>query len=140
MTNAEELRAAGFVPSDFARLPGGPLDLRVGPGGERWHLDGKPLHAGAALELLTASARAWCPTCGDDGPANPSTCPDCGGCEQWIRPAWVSVRFEYWNAGDGSGSALLYLALPGLNSTDRHAIEIHNGDGARLRWPAGGGR
>jgi len=49
MTNAEELRAAGFVPSDFARLPGGPLDLRVGPGGSGGTWTGSPYTRGPPL-------------------------------------------------------------------------------------------
>ena len=132
--NAAQLTAAGFTPADHARLPGGLADLRVDAGGERWHLDGRPLHAGNGVELLTAAERTWCPTCNEDTAAS---CGDCGGAGEWIRLAWVRVRFEYQNQGDGSGCALLYLSLPGLNSTTRHAVELRKGDGARLRWPGG---
>jgi hypothetical protein len=134
--NAAQLTAAGFTPADPARLPGDLADLRVDAGGERWHLAGKPLHAGEGVELLISDARTWCPTCEAEG----SDCRDCGGAGEWIRLAWVRVRFEYQNQGDGTGCALLYLSLPGLNSTTRHAVELHKGDGARLRWPVGGAR
>lgn len=139
MTATDKIRAAGFLPSDPFHLPGLPLEHGTDAGGERWKLDGKPLHAGDLVELLTVAERAWCPTCGEDGPRDPSTCPDCAGCEEWIRPLWVSVRFEY-----APGVARLFLRFPPMLEVDRTraALELSPGeaDRAHLRWPDGGGR
>ena len=142
MTTLADLHTQGYRP--LHDMPGAPMELRLDAGGERWHLEGRPLHAGGRLELLTATARSSCPTCrgeGTDykGPKDAEgeypRCSVCDGHGQLFRPAWLPVRFEYSNAGDGSGHALLYLDLPGQWTQARHAIQVQAGDQVRCRWP-----
>lgn len=143
-----------MIAPDLVRgeLPGAPLVLTLDGGGERWTLDGRQLHAGDGVELLTerldadAGAR-WCGTCNGEGRAGAGearrTCPDCGGRGYPFVPLWLPVRFEYSNAGDGTGSAYLYVRGPGLGGDLRHAIELRgSADGARVRcrWPVRGPR
>ena len=83
---ADDLAGLGFSPLRLAQLPGAPLRLVVSGGEERWHLAGRPVSAGAALELLAISARASCPVCWDareDGRVPVAggglePCPSCG--------------------------------------------------------------
>jgi hypothetical protein len=110
-------------------LPGDALVLTINAGGERWTLGQLALHAGDGLELLTEGERRWCEACNGEG----RRCLDCGGRGYLFRGRWCPVRFEYVNAGDGTGHALLYLAGPGLGGEERHAIRVRKGDGLRLR-------
>lgn len=135
MTTLTDLRAQGYRP--LPELPGVLLDLRRDAGGERWHLEGRPLHAGDRLDLLTATT-CWCPVCrGEgwdyDGPRDAdgeaTRCSACDGHGQLYRPAWLVVRFEYATPG----LALLYLELPGLLPQERHAIQVQVGDLVRCR-------
>ena len=149
-----------------AVLPGAPLVLTVGPGGERWTLDGKPCHGGDGFELLTEGESRECTACEGDGvtrgpflldaepwpppylpPAEraaaqnapprpaPNRCPDCDGRGYTFAPLWLRVRFEYRNAGDGTGEAFLYVRAPGGGGEERHAIRVRRGDALRCRWP-----
>jgi hypothetical protein len=118
-----------------AELPGDLLVLALDTGGERWHLAGRPLHAGDVIELLTEGPRATCRAC--DGES--SRCASCGGRGYLFAPAWIAVRFEYVNAGDGTGEASLYLRLPAGRFEARHAIRARRGDALRCRWPRRGG-
>lgn len=125
-------------------LPGAPLVLTVGPGGERWTLDGTPCHAGTGLELLTEGESRDCGPCegegriGDFDADTRRACPECGGRGYLFAPLWLRVRFEYRNDGDGTGEAFLYVRGPGLGGEERHAIRVRNGDGLRCRWPGQG--
>lgn len=112
-----------------ADLPGNLLVLTVDGGGERWTLDGAPLHAGRAVEVLLEAERRPCGCREDD-------CARCGGRGFLFRPLWLRAQFEFRNDGDGSGPAFLYLDLVGARRQPRHAIELHADDGVRCRWPS----
>ena len=130
-------------PAEWVRadLPGSPLVLTVGPGGERWTLDGKPCHAGEGFELLIEGEGRNCDTCegegriGDWDADTRRACLDCGGRGYTFAPLWLRVRFEYQNAGDGTGEALLYVRAPGGGEKDHHAIRVRKGEGLRFRLP-----
>ena len=125
---AADLHARGFLA--FRRLPGVAPVLTVDAGGERWLLDGLPLHAGDGVEVLAVAERAPCPACDCE-----HGCPVCGGSGELLRPTWWPARWEYRNAGDG----LLYLPLC-CGREERHAVRVNAGDGLRLRWPGRGDR
>lgn len=118
-------------------LPGDVLTLTIDGGGERWTLDGKPLHGGDGVELLSEGERQWCPACNGEGwragGAGRVRCPDCGGRGYLFLPVWLPVRFEYRN---GSGEAYLYPRLPGGGGELRHALTVRPGDGLRARQRA----
>ena len=127
-------------------LPGSPLVLTVDAGEERWTLGGEPVHAGAQLYLLTEGPADDCAACDGAGRVGAGRvgagdarrdCPGCGGRGYHYAPTWIPVRFEYVNAGDGTGEALLYVAGPGLRGEPRHAIRVRAGDELRCRWPRG---
>ena len=130
-----------MIPAEWVRaaLPGSPLVLTVDTGGERWRCDGKPLHGGAGLELLTEGERRGCAPCDGEGRVGEGeargACFACGGRGYTFAPLWLRVRFEYQNAGDGSGEALLYVRGPGLGGEEHHAIRVRRGEGLRCRWP-----
>lgn len=133
--------------------PGAPLVLTVDAGGERWTLEGRAVHAGEVIEVLAEASRAPCATCDGEGRVDEALtvrrawvavgestgrarCPDCDGRGYLFAPAWWPARFEYRNAGDGTGPAFLYLPLAGGGFEVRHAVEVRAGDGMRFRWPA----
>ena len=123
-----------------AAVPGYPLVLTVDAGGERWTLTGRPLHAGDGVELLTEGERHGCRSCDGEGrwpgpTGSGEACPDCGGRGYAYAALWLRVRFEYVNAGDGTGEALLYVSGPGLGGADHHAIRVRRGEALRCRWP-----
>ena len=128
-----QLAALDDPPSGWVRadLPGDPLVLTIDAGGERWTLTGKPCHGGDGIELLTEGERRDCAGCDGGGRA----CPDCGGRGYTFAPLWLRVRFEYDNAGDGTGEAFLYVRAPGGGGEARHAIRVRKGDALRCRWP-----
>lgn len=150
------------APAPWLRRSDGPgelLTLTLDKGGERWTLDGRPLHAGEALEVLLRGDGRACPACGGEGrlpgpacppdgecpdcpavsPAcddvAPAECPDCDGHGDLYRPAWLHVRFEFHNAGDGTGYALLFPALWHGAHADRLALRVLREDRVRARWP-----
>ena len=120
-----------------ADLPGAPLVLTVDAGGERWTLDGGPLHGGDGIDLLAEGDRERCEDCRGEGTvaagAQRRSCPACAGRGYLFSALWLPVRFEYRNDGDGTGPAFLYLALPGGGVDVRHAIEVRRGDRLRCR-------
>ena len=136
-----------MIPAEWVRaeLPGSPLVLTVDAGGERWRCNGRPLHGGDRLDLLTEGESRWCDPCHGEGctvegeayrphaTGGRCTCPDCGGRGYTFAPVWVAVRFEYRNAGDGTGEALLYVRAAGGGRKDHHAIRVRNGDSLRFR-------
>ena len=115
-------------------LPGDVLTLTIDGGGERWTLDGKPLHGGDGVELLSEGERRWCGPCDGEGwragDGGRVRCPDCGGRGYLFRPVWIPVRFEYRN---GKGEAYLYPRLPGGGGELRHGLTVRPGDGLRAR-------
>lgn len=139
MLNPPSLRAPEPPPFLGAELPGAPLVLTVDAGGERWMLDGLPLHAGDGVELLVEGEREPCARCEAEGVLvvedQRTTCPGCAGRGYRFRALWLPVRFEYRNDGDGSGPAFLYAALAGGGVRERHAIEVRSGDWLRCRRP-----
>ena len=136
----------GSDPAEWVRaeLPGFPLVLTLDAGGGRWRCDGRPLHGGDGLDLLTEGESRWCDPCHGEGCTVEGearrTCPDCGGRGYTFAPLWVPVRFEYQNAGDGTGEALLYVRAPGGGGKDHHAIRVRRGEGLRFRLPVSAGR
>lgn len=121
-----------------AVLPGDVLSLTVDSGGERWMLDGKPLHGGDGVELLSEGLRRSCGPCDGEGwrtgGAGRVRCADCGGRGYLFSAVWIPVRFEYRNDGNGTGEAYLYPRIPGGGEL-RHALTVRAGDGLRVRWP-----
>jgi hypothetical protein len=152
-----ELRERGYLRRGEG--PGAPLRLALDAGGERWTLDGRPVHAGEALEALLRAEAATCPRCRGEGRRIPDTyphepgadcdcpicdggvmpervrCPACDGDGELYRPVWLAVRFEYHNAGDGSGHALLYPRLWHGAGAERLAVRVEGEDLVRCRWP-----
>lgn len=120
-----------------AELPGAPLVLTVDTGGERWILDGRPLHAGDCVEVLAEGPRVLCEMCAmyrgseRSDEYDPSTCMVCGGLDYTAPALWLPARFEV-----RPGVALLYLPIFGALSEARHALQVRPGDAVRCRWPA----
>ena len=130
-----------FAPGRIgAELPGAPLVLTVDTGGERWTLDGRPLHGGDRVEVLAEVDRQPCADCDGEGRAGEGDgrhrCPACIGRGYTFEALWLPVLFEYVNAGDGSGVAYLYPPIFGALPEERNAIHIRRGDAVRCRWPA----
>ena len=124
-----------------ASLPGAPLVLTVDTGGERWTLDGAPLHGGDGIDLLAEGESEPCGDCHGEGRieagASKRACPGCAGRGYLFVALWLPVRFEYRNDGDGTGPAFLYLSLACGGVDVRHAIEVRKGDRLRCRRRAG---
>lgn len=120
-------------------IPGAPLVLTVDTGGERWTLEGRPLHGGDRIDVLAEGIRSTCGTCDGEGRVGEGErrgrCPDCDGRGYLFAPLWWPARFEYRNDADGTGPAFLYLPVVGGGGAQRHAIEVRNGDELRCRWP-----
>lgn len=138
-----EHRAGGPLPPSMlgAELPGAPLVLTVDAGGERWTLDGAPLHGGDGIDLLAEGDREPCEDCHEEGTveagAQRRSCPACAGRGYLFIALWLPVRFEYRNDGDGNGPAFLYLRLACGGVDVRQAIEVRKGDRLRCRRRAG---
>ena len=136
------MTAATLRESGFRRRGEGPGDLLVptlGKGGERWTLDERPLHAGDVVEVLLLGDGRMCSTCDDgDGKLDGADCPGCDGDGGLYQPAWLPVRSEFHNAEDGTGYALLFLALWHGAHAERLALHVERGDRVRARWPAPG--
>ena len=121
--------------------PGEWLTLTLDKGGERWTLDGRPLHAGDEVEVLLRGEGRMCSTCDGEGKLDGNEhpeCPDCEGDGDLYRPAWCPARFEFQNHFDGTGHALLFLPLWHGAHADRLALRVEQGDRVRCRWPAPG--
>ena len=147
-----ELRERGYIRRGEG--PGALLTLVLDAGGERWTLDGRPVHAGDGLEVLVWAERADCPSCDGEGlavgdfaataaGADVATlprprCPDCDGDGELYRGDWLRFRFEYANRGDGTGHALLYVQLWNGAGAERLALRVERGDLVRCRWPTTG--
>ena len=120
---------------DKRRPPGSHLERHQDAGGDRWHLDGRPIHAGVGLELLVESDARACLTCDGEGTYYPATgdgydCPDCAGSGTRARAGWLRCRFEYQNTNGAEPVAWLYL--PTFGSWDSR---IAVAPGLRCRWP-----
>lgn len=124
------MNAAWLAPAEALQL-GCALDYVPDAGGDRWALDGRPLHAGDAVELLTTAGRRWC-SCRED-----ESCARCGDARELVTAAWLPVRFEFWNDRGGPG-ARVYLVIPALvadGARPRVELDLAGAGGVRLRWP-----
>lgn len=124
----------GWVPATRRAELGHPLELVVEPGGDRWHLAGRPLHAGDGVELLLEDHR-WC-TCDETEP-----CARCDGARAFIRPRWVRVRFEYQNGRGGSDTRVILCPPIVVTSGARPTLTLTRteAEAIRLRLPRADG-
>lgn len=106
---------------DCGAPPGHVLRCQQEPGGDRWHLDGQPVHAGSGVELLMLGDGVDCDC--DEG------CAHCGGRCSRHMPRWVRCRFEFRNTNGHEPVAWLYLPVLGANA--RVTVE----PGMHCRWP-----
>ena len=102
--------------------PGAALICGSDPGGVRWFLDGRPVHAGTGIELLVGIDPTRC-GCGGDG------CLLCGGACWRYSPLWLRCRFETGRDDDGAPIGWLHLPVHGASSRVLAAPSM------RCRWP-----
>lgn len=118
----------------YAAMRGHALELIPDAGGDRWWLDGRPIHAGDDLFLLVETRDAWCPGCGDDDARK--RCVTCGGAGRLVDVGAVRVRFEFRNARSGLPSRVT-LVLPAIvtgGERPRVELEAEQARCVRLSW------